>query len=212
MMTDEQLNDMALMMAIQVVKMTMALNGELHSELQKISNISQDIYSVNLTWIDIAYFGLYIFYRKNPNLRLQEVKLKFDPILKEKFIFAVTNVGYSLPEQLKEKTKHSMETDGWYELAMQEYSNYRGDIALLFKDRLLMAFNGENSTSKIKFINDEALAKLTNKWSFKILSPASRAEAMKKAGLEYAFPESVLYNIAKNIAKTFEEEELLKSE
>jgi hypothetical protein len=223
MITDEQLNDIAMGTAVQVVTMAGALNKDLHAEIQKLSNIPQDLYAVNTTWFEIAYAGLFIFLRKNPNLRLPEDREKILPILKKNFIFSVVNIAFNFKdkEEVKKEIERQLETGEGYEIHMKGYSDYRGDISLLLRDQLWDAFNGDKATSKVKFIEESVLANFEKihkertgsilPWK-KVSEDASR-EAMKKVlrdkGIEFALPESFLTNVSKAICEEFEEAELV---
>jgi len=209
-------------MAVQVVTLSQHLNNELHLELQKISNIPQDINTVNITFIYVACLGLYIFRRKNPNLRLPEELEKFDPILKDAFAFATSNIAYgSQDDKIKKIITNNIETNGQFEAAIEVFSEHRGDIAEIFADILRSAFNGsegnENRTSKIKFFPEEyindMIKKYSKKWWLKRQGLNSQEWIMQvakeKLGAEYIFYDSVLFKLAQGIVNVFEEDEAI---
>lgn len=205
MKTEEEFKSIAMGMAIQAVTNASVLNNELHSELQKSSNIPKNPHSVNTTWFDIAFLNLYIFRRRNPDLVLPEARERFDPILKDNFIFAVTTVGFNIKDEgILEKTK--LFTGEYFDRRIDEYSKYRGSIHLLFRDKLEAAFNGE-PTSKIKFMEDSKRLNLE-----KLLAEASemvRQKFLSEHNDEFIFSENILLNIAKDTIQQLEEAELI---
>jgi hypothetical protein len=222
--TEEKLNDMAMGMAVQVVTIAGTLNNELHSELQKLSNIPQDSSAVNSTFYDIVFFGFFIFCRKNYHLRFPEERERIDPILKKNLIFAMATVGYGgygndLTGGAIEKFQQSLETSGWYDNNMKEYLDYRGDTALLLEEKLMLFFNGKYK--KIVFLPDSSIAEMQKnliKRSKSIL-PWKRLsveeghevqkEFFKKLGNEVILSENFLFQMAKAISEEFEKTELV---
>lgn len=224
MITDEQLNDIAMGTAVQVVTISTALNSELHLEIQKLSNLPQDLYAINATWFEIAYAGLFLFLRKNPYLRLSEDREKILSILKKDFIFSVVNIAFDFTDKegVKKELERQLETFGDYETRMKRYSDYRGDISLLLKEALLDAFNSDESTSKVKFLEEKVIASFekVHKESTRSILPWKKVseetgrEVMKKVlkekGIEFVLPESYITNIAKAICEEFEQAERIE--
>lgn len=225
MLTNEQLHDISMSTAVQVVTMAGVLNNDLHSEIHKLSNLPQDLYTINNTWFEIAYAGLFIFLRKNTKLRLPEDREKILPLLKKDFIFSVVNIAFNFKdkEDVKKEIEQKLEKGDEYEIHMRGYSDYIGDISLLLRDQLWDAFNGDKATSKVKFIEESILAnfekihkeRTSSILPWKKVSEEFSRDALKKVlqdrGIEFALPESFITNYAKAICEEFEEAELVKA-
>jgi hypothetical protein len=108
---------------------------------------------------------------------------------------------------------------GDYDVKMRLYSEHRGDVALILRDRLAVAFL---KTSKVKFFEDSLFTRLEEirtknakrKWPFAKVPEDKMQQAfdnaLRQQGAEYALPESFLTLAAKAITETFEETEIVK--
>ena len=222
-MDSSHLEKKAMGMAMQAVTIAQVLNQELHAEIQKASNIPQDLYAVNSTFFSIAFFGLYVFRRRSPHLLLSGVREEFDALLKEQFVFAIQSLGYSrtkFDEETMEKVKAGWEA--YFDALMRQFLTFRGDITLLLKDMLVDAFNGSKSTSKVKIYEDRLFGEIEKlrienskrKWPRKKLSDKQMREVLSRVlrenSTEFTLPMSFIDAAVKGINQEFEEAELAK--
>jgi hypothetical protein len=217
----EDLEKRAMGLALQVVTIAQTLNHELHLEIQKKSNIPQDQYAVHTTFLDIVYYGLYLFWRRNPYLLQPEIKDKFNVLLREQFVFAVMLLAYSsvTDAAVIKELKEQLPAD--YDIKMALYFDYRGEVSLILRDRLAFAFL---KSSKVKFFEDSFFTRVEEihaknakrKWPFAKVPEdkmqLALSNALRKQGAEYALPETFLKLAAQAITETFEETEIVKPE
>ncbi len=220
MITDEQLDEIACEISATVVPLTLGLNTELHAEIQKLTNIPQDFGVSNNTILEIFLVGLFIMMRKNPNLQSPENRERIFPILKRYFTVSTVNFFFEFEDNDDLKNETAQDMDELYEIIMEGYNNYRGDISVFLFDRLKYDFNRESSTSKVKFIDENAMEKFEKTFMkirgsilpWKKVSEEANREAVKKylneKGIEFNLPVCLLSNLSKAICEEFEMAEL----
>lgn len=194
----EKLEELATSAAAEAVAATAAVNDKLHAEFSKATNVSVDAGTHNHVWLEIAYFGLYLLYKKVSTEMTDEEKKVFKKYLKENFLNYVINIVYQAKgEEAVSLKKYVREN---YDARFNLYLNYRGDVSTLFKEQLRNTFNGQEK-GEIKFIDNSLTTKLKLKLAFLL----GGKEFLEEHKGEVYLSEDILNLTAKNIMQVFQE-------
>jgi|GEM_PF-2828971 len=201
----EKLDDLATKVAAEILALTASVNDKLHAELLSATNIPTHAGQHNYVWLEIAYFGSYLLRQKVTNSMSKQEQNIFDPLLKERFLFYVTNVAFESKGEGAESLR--LMIGSTYDARLKEYAEYRGDVSTLFKEELKNAFNSQ-SQGKIKFVDKSFKTKLKLKVAFFLAALGGNKEFLEQHGDEIFLPDSVLTSTAATVNKMFRETEL----
>ena len=176
------------------------LNNELQQKIEAKSNIPEHSRTSLHTWIQICYLGAYIFLQRKTSSLSEENRIEFSKMFKNHYLDYVTHLHKNDDERLKERLK----VDKWFDENIKLYSDYRGDISLLLKDKLTEFFNGLDG--KVKFFNKPK--KLLFKIFFLLGVSDKNGKFQNKHVDDFFLPEDALLSITTEITKKFRQEDI----
>jgi hypothetical protein len=222
--TKEELQKMANSLATQAVLLGGAHVKSLLKEIEKSSNIPKDDEVFKETFIYTSFFGLYIlrrrYQRENSEIFTSDVVKESDSIFKEAFLSTIKSFFHSLADE-KSFTDWLSAS---YDDISHAYSEHRGDVSNLLCETLIGVFNGDSSTSTIKFWTEEQFVDIeriikkhtTSILPWKKLSKERTQELIQNSlhdrGIEFVLPISILSEFSKNMSEEFEKADLITLE
>lgn len=184
---DNNREELAGKIATQVIAKTAVLNDQLHEALSLSTNLATEPLVHNKVWLQIAYYGNYLLFKKYSKLMSASEISTFKLELKDQFInYAMMVVFVGNDENFR------LWLEAQYSQIFEVYENHIGNTSDLLKELISSEFVSNNS--KIKFIE--------NKFSKRFLLGLAGALGGVPQG-EVILSQEVLSNFCEKVIDSF---------
>lgn len=196
----EKIENFATKLAAEIVSHTAGLNDQLRSEFSIATNLPTDAAAHNYLWLEIAFYGSYLINKRIADGVISEDRKLLIQEFKNKIIFYLTTVVFSHEGEDARIFKDYLIST--LDSKLQKYSDYRGDIRILFKEELRVTFFKQKK-SYVFYKNKIGFLKI--KFAFFLAQIIGDNEFLENHKDDFIFPESVLSSLALNITNRFNE-------